>query len=66
MSEKGETFHQQSVPLQVIRKAEDKAKAATVEADQVKEKSLAVAGGRCWKRVWLRALKRTGELNIYF
>ena len=52
--------------LQVIRKAEDKAKAATVEADQVKEKSLAVAGGRCWKRVWLRALKRTGELNIYF
>ena len=49
-----------------MRKAEDKAKAVTVEADQLKEKSLAIAGGRCWKRVWLRALKRTGELNIYF
>ena len=49
-----------------MRKAEDKEKAATVEANnKVKEESLAVAGGRCWKRVLLRALKNTGELNIF-
>ena len=45
-----------------MRKAEDKEKASTVKVDnKVKEKSLAVAGGRCWKRVWLKALKKTGE-----
>ena len=38
----------------------------TVEADKVKkEESLKVAGGRCWKRVSLRALQNTGELNIF-
>ena len=44
-----------------MRKAEDKEKASIVEADKVKEVSLAVAGGRCRKRVWLKALKKTGE-----
>ena len=29
----------------------------------MKEESLAVAGGRCWKRVLLRALQGTGDLN---
>ena len=63
VSEKGETFHQQSVPLQVIRKAEDKEKEATVEA---KELILTVAGGRCRKRVLLRALQASGEINVCF
>ena len=35
---------------------------ATVEADKVKEeKSLKVAGGRCWKKVWMKVLKKTGD-----
>ena len=46
--------------------AEDKEKASTVKADNnIKEESLAVAGGRCWKWVSLRALKQTGELNCF-
>ena len=46
-----------------MRKAEDKEEAATVEADnKVKEKSLAVAGGRCWKKVLLGVLQKTGDL----
>ena len=45
-----------------MRKTEDKEKASTVEADKVKkEESLKVAGGRCWKRVWLTVLKKTGD-----
>ena len=44
-----------------MRKAEDKEKASNVEADKVKEVSLAVAGGRCRKRVWLKVLKKTGD-----
>ena len=48
-----------------MRKAEDKEKASTVEADKVKEENQAVAGGRCWKRVSLMALQNTGELNIF-
>ena len=39
---------------------------ATVEADKVKEESLTVAGGRCWKRVWLMALQKAGEFDQYF
>ena len=35
---------------------------ATVEADKVKEeKSLKVAEGKCWKRVWMKVLKKTGD-----
>ena len=60
-------LYNKNLPHQVIRKVEDKEKKSTVEADnKVKEESLAVAGGRCWKRVLLRALKKTGELNTYF
>ena len=44
-----------------MRKAEDKEKGSNVEADKVKEVSLVVAGGRCRKRVWLKALKKTGQ-----
>ena len=46
-----------------MRKTEDKEKASTVEANKVKkEESLKVAGGRCWKRVWLTVLKKTGDI----
>ena len=55
---------QPNSPHQVIREAEEKV--ATVEADKVKEESLTVAGGRCWKRVWLRALQKAGEFYQYF
>ena len=45
-----------------MRKTEDKEKASTVETNKVKkEESLKVAGGRCWKRVWLTVLKKTGD-----
>ena len=44
--------------------AEDKENSATVEVDnKVKEETLTVSGGRCWKGVWLRALQKTGEFN---
>ena len=50
-----------------MRKAEDKEKASTVEADnKVKEESLAVAGGRCQKRVWMTILNKTGDYFICF
>ena len=42
-----------------MRKANDK---ETVEIRKVKE----VVAGRCWKAVWLRALKKTGEIFISF
>ena len=44
-----------------MRKVEDKEKASTVEATKVKEERLKVAGGRCWKRVWMTVLKKTGD-----
>ena len=53
----------QTLPHQVIRKAEDGKEVATVEADKLEE---AVAGGRCLKMVWLRALQKTGEFDIFF
>ena len=46
---------------QVVRKTDDKEKESTIKADGVKEESLAVAGGRCWKRVWMTVLKKTGD-----
>ncbi len=49
-----------------MKKAEDKEKAATVESDKVKEKSLAVARGRCWKKVLLKVLQNTGDPNTCF
>ena len=60
-------LYDKNLPHQVIRKAEDKEKKSTVKADnKVKEESLAVAGGRCWKWVSLRALEKTGELNFFY
>ena len=60
-------LYNKNLPHQVIRKVEDKEKKSTVEADnKVKEESLAVAGGRCWKKVLLGALQKTGELTICF
>ena len=44
-----------------MRKVEDKEKASTVEAAKVKEERLKVAGGRCWKRVWMTVFKKTGD-----
>ena len=44
---------------QVVRKSEEKK--VTVEADKVKEENLKVAGGRCWKRVWMAVFKKTGD-----
>ena len=45
-----------------MRKTEDKERTLTVEADKVKEeKSLKVAEGKCWKRVWMKVLKKTGD-----
>ena len=50
---------------QVVRKTEEKK--VTVEADKVKEEGLKVAGGRCWKRVWMKVLKKTGDhIFIFF
>ena len=42
----------------------DKERTATVETSKVKEERPVVAGGRCWKKIWLWALKKTGELFI--
>ena len=39
---------------------------STVKADKVKEESMAVAGGRCWKGVSLRVLQVSGELFELF
>ena len=52
------------IPFQVLEKAEGKENRATVDASKVKEENLEVAGGRCWKWVSLRALEKTGELNV--
>ena len=50
-------------PYQALRK--DKEGTATVETSKVKEERPVVAG-RCWKKIWLGALKKTGELFICF
>ena len=41
---------------------EDKERRATVDAIKVKEEKLEVAGGKCWKRKWLRVLCFAGEI----
>ena len=43
-------------------KGEDKERTATVDASKVKEEKLEVAGGKCWKKKWLRALCFAGEI----
>ena len=51
------------ISCQVLSKAEDKERVATIERSKVKEEeSLEVAGGRCWKNIFLKSLKITGEL----
>ena len=40
----------------------DQERKETIEAIKVKEESLDVDGGRCWKKIGLRILSVTGEL----
>ena len=35
----------------------------TIEATKVKEESLEVAGGKCWKNIGMKILSVTGELQ---
>ena len=45
--------------------AKDKESKATVdEKKKAKEKSLEVAGGKCWRGKWMRVLCFTGEILI--
>ena len=47
---------------QVLSKAEDQERVATIERSKVKEEeSLEVAGEKCWRGFWQRALCFTGE-----
>ena len=51
----------------VLRKAGDKEKVATIKTSKVKEEEiLEVAGGRCWKKIFLQSLQITGELFNHF
>ena len=50
----------------ILNKAEDKEKVATVESSKVAAESLPVARTRCWKKVLLRLLQKTGGLFICF
>ena len=45
-----------------MEKAEHKEGIATVDASKVKEENLEVAGGKCLRGKWLRALNVTGEI----
>ena len=51
---------------QVVRKTDDKEKESTIKVDSVKEESLAVAGGRCRKKIWMTVLKKAGDFLICF
>ena len=42
--------------------ADDKESTATVDASKVKEENLEVAGGRCWRGLWLNVLNVTGVI----
>ena len=50
-----------SIPCQVLTRHQEK---ASVEVTKVKEESLEVAKGKCWKQIWLRTLSATGELFL--
>ena len=54
------------LPCQVQRKVEDKERAGAVETGKAREESLKVAGARCWNRIMLRSLQKTGEISICF
>ena len=45
-----------------MKKNEDKEITAIIEASKVKEENLEVAGGRCWRGFWRKALNITGEI----
>ena len=53
------------LPCQVQRKVEDKERAVAVETGKAKEESLKAAGARCWSRILLRCLQKTGEPYIF-
>ena len=42
--------------------AKGKENSATVDASKAKEENLEVAGGKCWRGFWLKALNVTGEI----
>ena len=44
----------------------DQERKETIEAIKVKEESLDVDGGRCWKKIGLRILSVTGEFITYY
>ena len=50
------------IPCQVLKKDQAKERKETIEAIKVKEESLEVDGGKCWKKIGLRILSVTGEL----
>jgi len=45
-----------------LDKSEGKENRATVDGSKVKEENLEVAGGKCLRGFWLRALNITGEI----
>ena len=47
-----------------MEKGKDKESTATVDANKVKEEKLEVAGGKCWRRKWLRVLSFAGEISL--
>ena len=51
---------------QVLKKDQAKERKETIEAIKVKEASLEVDGGRCWKKIGLRILSVTGEFITYY
>ena len=48
------------IPCQVLKKEQAKEGKETIEAIKVKEASLEVDGGKCWKKIGLRILSVTG------
>ena len=54
------------LPCQVQRKVKDKEREGAVETGKAKEESLKVAGARCWNRIMLRCLQKTGDIYIFF
>ena len=45
-----------------FKKVEEKERGVAVEPGKAKEENLKVAGSRCWTRILLRFLQKTGEL----
>ena len=49
------------IPCQVLKKEQTKERKETIEAIKVKEASLELDGGKCWKKIGLWILSVTGE-----